>query len=134
MRTMAETLRFLAAINQPSIDGINTLFASKAARERGRKLTISGVDGQAVRGYPSCPDIPERVSWLSGRPQSLAFEGSSDCNRQRRNAPPATALMAAHKFGSRNLPGLIPKVIRRAIDTSPKTDDGPQLSISRSRR
>ncbi len=49
----------LDAMDQPSIDGINTWFASKAAAERGYKVVLSGVGGDELFcGYSSFRQIP----------------------------------------------------------------------------
>jgi asparagine synthase (glutamine-hydrolysing) len=49
----------LDAMDQPSIDGINTWFVSKAAREAGLKVAISGLGGdELLAGYPSFVDVP----------------------------------------------------------------------------
>jgi asparagine synthase (glutamine-hydrolysing) len=49
----------LHAMDQPSIDGINTWFVSKAAREAGLKVAISGLGGdELLAGYPSFVDVP----------------------------------------------------------------------------
>lgn len=59
--------KILAAMDQPSIDGINTWFVSKAASEAGLKVAVSGVGGDELfGGYPSFRDIPEWVKrlWL----------------------------------------------------------------------
>jgi asparagine synthase (glutamine-hydrolysing) len=49
----------LEAMDQPSIDGINTWFVSKAAREVGLKIAISGLGGdELLAGYPSFVDVP----------------------------------------------------------------------------
>jgi asparagine synthase (glutamine-hydrolysing) len=46
--------RILDAMDQPSIDGVNTWFASKAAAERGYKVVLSGVGGDELFcGYSS---------------------------------------------------------------------------------
>ena len=62
--------RILVAMDQPSIDGINTWFVSKAAAEIGLKVAVSGVGGdELLGGYPSFRDIPRwvRMMWLPGR-------------------------------------------------------------------
>jgi asparagine synthase (glutamine-hydrolysing) len=54
-------------MDQPSIDGINTWFVSKAASEAGLKVAVSGVGGDELfGGYPSFRDIPKwvRLLWL----------------------------------------------------------------------
>jgi asparagine synthase (glutamine-hydrolysing) len=49
----------LDAMDQPSIDGVNTWFVSKAAKEAGLKVAISGLGGDEIfAGYPSFIDVP----------------------------------------------------------------------------
>ncbi len=51
--------QILDAMDQPSIDGVNTWFASKAAAERGYKVALSGLGGDELFcGYPSFRRIP----------------------------------------------------------------------------
>lgn len=56
----------LAAMDQPSIDGVNTWFVAKAAREAGLKVAMSGLGGdELLAGYPSFREIPKWVRWLT---------------------------------------------------------------------
>jgi asparagine synthase (glutamine-hydrolysing) len=68
----ADLPRILSAMDQPSIDGINTWYASKAVAELGLKVVISGVGGDELFfGYPNFRQLPDLVSrWkrLAGIP------------------------------------------------------------------
>jgi asparagine synthase (glutamine-hydrolysing) len=56
----------LSVMDQPSIDGINTYFISKAAAEIGVKVALSGLGGDELfSGYPSFRDVPRWVSLSS---------------------------------------------------------------------
>jgi len=49
----------LEAMDQPSIDGVNTWFVSKAAKEAGLKVALSGLGGdELLGGYASFLDLP----------------------------------------------------------------------------
>ena len=61
----ADFPRILAAMDQPSIDGVNSWLVSKAAHEQGLKVALSGLGGdELLAGYPSFRDIPKWVCWL----------------------------------------------------------------------
>jgi len=61
----------LEAMDQPSIDGVNTYFVAKAAKQAGLKVALSGLGGdELLCGYDGFTQIPKLVSalgWLPGR-------------------------------------------------------------------
>jgi asparagine synthase (glutamine-hydrolysing) len=62
---LSDLPRFLSQMDQPTIDGINTWFISKAAAEQKLKVAISGVGGDELFGsYPSFRDVPRYVHAL----------------------------------------------------------------------
>jgi asparagine synthase (glutamine-hydrolysing) len=55
----ADLPALVEAMDQPSIDGVNTWFVAKAAKEAGLKVALSGLGGdELLAGYPSFRDIP----------------------------------------------------------------------------
>jgi asparagine synthase (glutamine-hydrolysing) len=63
----------LDAMDQPTIDGVNTWFASKAAAERGYKVVLSGVGGDELFcGYPSFDTLPP-AAWLGKLASALGL-------------------------------------------------------------
>jgi asparagine synthase (glutamine-hydrolysing) len=79
---------FLAAMDQPTNDGVNTYFVSRAAREAGLKVVLSGLGGDEVFwGY-------RHYSWLEGRAPWLRMLLSLPRPLRR------TALAASSLYGS----------------------------------
>lgn len=57
--------RFFANMDQPTIDGINTYFVSKAAADAGLKVVISGLGAdELLGGYPSFVQVPSLVNMV----------------------------------------------------------------------
>jgi asparagine synthase (glutamine-hydrolysing) len=88
----ADLPRIVEAMDQPSIDGVNTWFVSKAARELGLKVALSGLGGdELLGGYPSFRDIPRWVGLLR-LPGSVPLLGRA----ARVAAQPLVAALGAH--------------------------------------
>jgi asparagine synthase (glutamine-hydrolysing) len=104
----------LEAMDQPSIDGVNTWFVAKAASEQGLKVAISGVGGdELLAGYPSFNDIPNTVR-LFAMPSAipglgLAWRGAAHLLQLAKSRPKIAGL---GEFGG-TYPGAY--LLRRAI-------------------
>ena len=70
---IADLPRIFAAMDQPSIDGLNTWMVSKAAHEAGLKVAVSGLGGDELwGGYPAFRDLPRwtrALRWPGRVPQ-----------------------------------------------------------------
>src|SRR5437660_4567188 len=69
LRLSQETFRqklpdALASLDQPTFDGINTYFVSRAVREAGLTVALAGTGGDELfGGYPSFRDVPWAARW-----------------------------------------------------------------------
>jgi asparagine synthase (glutamine-hydrolysing) len=65
---LADLPEALAAIDQPTVDGFNTFFVSRAARRAGLSVALSGLGGDELfGGYASFRDVPRARRWHSAR-------------------------------------------------------------------
>lgn len=89
----------LAAMDQPTIDGVNMWFITKAAREAGLKVALSGLGGdELLAGYPSFRDIPLAVGLLRA-PAAFpglgqAWRGMAALTGAARRQPKASGLLS----------------------------------------
>ena len=70
------------AMDQPTVDGVNTYFVAKSVREAGGKVALSGLGGDEILGgYKSFVQVPSlqrylrvarSVPWVSGLASSMA--------------------------------------------------------------
>jgi asparagine synthase (glutamine-hydrolysing) len=85
---------WLSAQDQPSMDGLNTYVISRAVRERGMVVALSGLGGDEIfGGYPSFRDVPKMIRWkrrtrmfsprLLGLAAHAAYLGKSFAQRRK---------------------------------------------------
>jgi asparagine synthase (glutamine-hydrolysing) len=132
--------KIIAAMDCPSIDGINTWYASKAVAELGLKVVLSGVGGDELFcGYPSFQQVPKlqsrwrKIKAIPGLSNlvDVAFNAKalqSDNSRWRWMARQADNLYGAYwlrrgLFTPDQLPGLMQETDAHAVlqELSPGT-------------
>jgi len=92
----ADRLQLIAAMDQPSIDGINVWFVSKAAASQGLKVAISGLGGDELFGsYPSFRQVPRLVKLMRRTPV-----GERTGLLLRRLTQPVASILPSPKYAS----------------------------------
>ena len=84
---MEQREQLLAAMDQPSIDGVNTWFVSQAAASQGIKVALSGLGGDELfASYPNFADLP-RIRNLARRRLSSPHPIKSGAGSGRGSMP-----------------------------------------------
>ena len=81
----------LGAIDQPTFDGINTYFVSRAVREAGVTVALAGTGGDELfGGYRSFRDVPNAAGWsrrLAALPGPVVQAAASIATRIKTGRP-----------------------------------------------
>lgn len=118
----AERGLILDAMDQPSVDGVNTYFVSKTAKTAGLKVSLSGLGGDELfGGYPSFQQVPKivRLFGFGKRVPSIA-------RASRRFSAPFFKLFTSPKYASAlEYGGSLPEAyfLRRALHLPWELDD-----------
>jgi len=135
----------LAALDQPSMDGINTYFVSWAARQAGLKVALSGLGGDELfAGYPTFADTPHfarliRSAWFVPAPVRRLMapfvgvvagrQGSPDAGRKAAAAWMYPDALPHAYFFTRTLfpPGQLERIVEPRFRPSTVNADGVTL-------
>jgi asparagine synthase (glutamine-hydrolysing) len=135
----------LAALDQPTMDGINTYLVSWAAKQTGLKVALSGLGGDELfAGYPSFGDTPRlskliRSAWFVPAPLRRmmvpfvgalgARQGSPDAGRKGAAAWAYPDALPHAYFFARTLfpPGQLERIVDPRFRPSTVNADGVTL-------
>jgi asparagine synthase (glutamine-hydrolysing) len=95
--------RVLAAVDQPTVDGFNTYYVSRAARQTGVTVALSGLGGDEIfGGYASFVDVPRAARWLRRTPTMARglVRGAAGLAKSRALLKMAEAIGRPHDLAS----------------------------------
>ncbi|GGN92141.1 asparagine synthase (glutamine-hydrolyzing) [Haloarcula pellucida] len=131
----AELPDIVAAMDQPSVDGVNTYFVSKLAAEDGIKVALSGLGSdELLYGYPTFEGVDARYRqfrWLEALPDKLRGPLGRTVERVGRFLPEqptdkiADILRSKSPFGAAYIlsRGLFTTAQRRRLTSGQRTTD-----------
>ncbi|AMN43753.1 asparagine synthase (glutamine-hydrolyzing) [Rhodoplanes sp. Z2-YC6860] len=112
---------FLASMDQPTIDGLNTYLISHATAKQGLKVALSGLGGDELfGGYPSFSQIPALLKWGRRIPASDSFGRVVEkwlSKLPLPGIPPKAAGLLSHSKGVANA-----YLLRRALHVEGELD------------
>jgi asparagine synthase (glutamine-hydrolysing) len=133
----------MAALDQPTMDAVNTYFVSWAARKVGLKVALSGLGGDELfAGYPTFADAPRlakliRIAWFvpagmrrwTGPLFAAAWRASPDAGRKAAGAWVYPDALPHPYFFTRTLfpPGRLERIIEPRFRPSTVGADGVTL-------
>ncbi len=133
----------IAALDQPTMDAVNTYFVSWAARKVGLKVALSGLGGDELfAGYPTFADTPRlakliRIAWFvpagirrgTGPLFAAAWRASPDAGRKAAGAWLYPDALPHPYFFARTLfpPGRLERIIEPRFRPSTVGADGVTL-------
>jgi asparagine synthase (glutamine-hydrolysing) len=133
----ADLPRIFDAMDQPTIDGVNTWFVSKAAAETGLKVAISGLGGDELFGsYPAFQRVPKirRIAKIPFASKLLRHPKARAMRRLGRTDAGAYFLTRGLFLPEEIDAGTLDVVahINRAFDVDPGTDFGRVATLEAS--
>ncbi|HXJ36095.1 MAG TPA: asparagine synthase (glutamine-hydrolyzing) [Candidatus Eisenbacteria bacterium] len=129
----------LAAMDQPTADGVNTFVIARAAAERGIKVLVSGLGGDEVFGgyttFRKAPFLAAHARWLAPLARGLAVAGAGNVAQWRKIAAASAvrdlvpAYLLQRALGCEPAPeAVLPAGVRVGLAPPPSASDYRRVS------